>query len=74
MNEMTLRVEGLRWHDPDHALRGAAVVGVPGHSYGYGIVAPTHAVARVPRVWDRGIPGTRAVAPVAAHCTPLTAF
>ena len=26
------------------------------------------------RSWDRGIPGTRAVARVAAHCTPSTAF
>ena len=48
MNDMTLHVEGLRWHDPDHATRGAPVVGVPSHSYGYGVVAP-------PRVWGRGI-------------------
>ncbi len=74
MNGMTLQVEGLRWHDPDHASRGAPVVGAPSHSYGYGIVAPTHAFARVPRVWDRGIPGTRALARVAARCTPSTAF
>ena len=24
MNDMTLHVEGLRWHDPDHASRGVA--------------------------------------------------
>ena len=40
MNDMTLHVEGLRWHDPDHASRGAPVVGAPSHSYGYGVVAP----------------------------------
>ena len=72
MYDMTLHVEGLRWHGPDHAARGAPVVGVPSHSYGYGVVAPTHAVARVPRIWDRGIPGTRALARVAAHCPPST--
>ena len=60
MNDMTLHVEGLRWHDPDHAARGAPVVGVPSHSYGYGVVAP-------PRSWGRGIRN-------AAHCTPSTAF
>ena len=74
MNEMTLRVEGLRWHDPDHASRGAPVVGAPSHSYGHGVVAPTHAVARVRRIWDPGIPGTRVVARVAARCTALAAF
>jgi hypothetical protein len=42
MNDMTLHVEGLRWHDP------ISVVGAPSHSYGYGVVAP-------PRNWDRGI-------------------
>ena len=57
---MTLHVEGLRWHDPDHASRGASVVGAPSRSYGYGVVAP-------PRIWGRGIPGTRAIARVAAH-------
>ena len=67
MNDMTLHVEGLRWHGPDHASRGAPVVGAPSHSYGYGVVAPTDAVARKPRSWDRGIPGTRAMARVAAH-------
>jgi hypothetical protein len=64
---MTLQVEGLRWHDPDHASRVASVVGAPSYSYGYGVVAPTHAVARIPRIWDRGIPGTRTIARVAAH-------
>ena len=39
---ITLHVEGLRWHDP------ISVVGVPSHSYGYGVVAP-------PRIWGRGI-------------------
>ena len=29
MNGMTLHVEGLRWHGPDHAARGASVVGAP---------------------------------------------
>ena len=48
MNDMTLHVERLRWHGPDHASRGAPVVGVPSHSYGYGVVAP-------PRSWGRGI-------------------
>ena len=67
MNDMTLQAKGLRWHDPDHAARGAPVVGAPSHSYGYGVVAP-------PRVWDRGIPGTRALARVAAHCTSSIAF
>ena len=71
---MTLQVEGLRWHDPDHASRGAPVVGAPSRSECYGVVAPTHAIARVPRIWGRGIPGTRALARVAAHCTPSTAF
>ena len=66
-NGVTLHVEGLRWHDPDHASRGASVVGDPSHSYGYGVVAP-------PRIWGRGIPGTRALARVAAHCTSSTAF
>jgi len=42
MDDMTLHVEGLRWHDP------ISVVGAPSHSYGYGVVAP-------PRNWDRGI-------------------
>ena len=34
MNDITLQVEGLRWHDP------ISVVGAPSHSYGYGVVAP----------------------------------
>ena len=71
---ISLHVDGLRWHDPDHASRGAPVVGAPSHSYGYGVVALTHAIVRVPRIWGRGIPGTRALARVAAHCTPSTAF
>ena len=74
MNGMTLHVEGLRRHDPDHASRGAPFVGVPSHSYGYGVVALTHAIARVPRIWGRDIRGTRALARVAAHCTSSTAF
>ena len=57
---MTVRVEGLGWHDPDHASRGAPVVGAPIRSYSYGVVAP-------PRIWGRGIPN-------AAHGTPSTAF
>ncbi len=71
---MNLRVRGLRWHGPDHASRGAPVVGAPNRSDGYGLVAPTHAVARVPRIWGRGIPGTRAVARVATRCTSSSAF
>ena len=59
VNYMTSHVEGLRWHDP------ISVVGAPSHSYGYGVVAPTHAIARVPRIWGSGIPGTRALARVA---------
>ena len=54
---ISLHVDGLPWHDPDHASRGAPVVGAPSHSYGYGLVALTRALARV-----------------AAHCTPSTAF
>ena len=50
MNDMTLHVEGSRWHGPDYAVRGAPVVGAPSHGYGYGVVAPTHAIARVPRI------------------------
>ena len=46
---MTLQVEGLGWHGPDHASRGAPVVGAPNRSCDYGVVAP-------PRAWDRGIP------------------
>ena len=65
---MTLHVDGLRWHDP------ISVVGAPSRSERYGVVAPTRAIARVPRSWGRGIPGTRAIARVAAHCTPSTAF
>jgi hypothetical protein len=61
MKGMTLHVEGLRWHGP------ISVVGAPSRSECYGVVAP-------PRSWDRGIPGTRAIARVAAHCTPSTAF
>ena len=57
---MTLHVEGLRWHDPDHAPRGAPVVGAPNRSECYGVVAP-------PRIWGRG---TRN----AAHCISSTAF
>ena len=40
MNDMTLQVEGLRWHGPDHAARGAPVVGAPSRSECYGVVAP----------------------------------
>ena len=64
---MILQVEGLERHGLDHASRGAPVVGAPSRSYDYGVVAP-------PRAWDRGIPGTRAIAQVAADCTPSTAF
>jgi len=62
---MTLHVEGLRWHDPDHAFARCPVVGAPSHSECYGVIAP-------PRSWGRGIPGTRALARHAAHCTPST--
>ena len=73
MNGMTLHAEGLRWHDPDHAARGAPVVGALSRSECYGVVVPTHAIARVRRIWGGtrrrrvGIPGTRALARVAAH-------
>ncbi len=73
-NGMTLHVEGLRWHGP------ISDVGAPSRSECYGVVAPTHAIAPVPRSWGGtrrrrvGIPGTRAIARVAAHCTPSTAF
>ena len=42
---MTLHIEGLRWHDP------ISVVGAPSRSECYGVVALTHAIARVPRSW-----------------------
>ena len=42
MNDMTIQVEGLRWHDP------ISVVGAPSRSECYGVVAP-------PRSWGRGI-------------------
>ena len=58
---MTLQVDGLRWHDP------ISVVGAPSRSERYGVVALTHAIARVPRSWDRGIRN-------ATHCTPSTGF
>ena len=48
MDDMNLHAGGLRWHGPDHASRGAPVVGTPSRSYGYGVVAP-------PRIWGRGI-------------------
>ena len=73
MNGMTLQVEGLRWHDPGHASRGAPVVGAPNHSYGYGVVALTHAIARVPRSWG-GTRRRRVGIRNATHCTPSTAF
>jgi hypothetical protein len=60
MRDMTIQIEGLGWHDPDHAPRGAPVVGSASHSYGYGVVFP-------PRIWGRGIPGTPPLARVAAH-------
>ena len=78
MYDMTLLVEGLQWHGLDHAARGAPVVGAPSRSECYGVVALTHAIARVPRIWGGtrhrrvGIPGARALARVAAHCTPST--
>ena len=43
MRGMILHVEGLRWHDP------ISVVGGPSRSECYGVVALTHAIARVPR-------------------------
>ncbi len=67
MRGMTLQVEGLRWHDPDHANARCPVVGAPNHSECYGVVAPDPRFARVPRSWGRGIRN-------AAHCTPSTAF
>ena len=38
--DISLQVEGLGWHGPDYAARGAPVVGAPNRSYGYGVVAP----------------------------------
>ncbi len=67
----TLQVCGLRWHGPDPRPSGAGapVVGAPSRSDGYGVVAPRPTPsARVP-LWGRGIPGTRALARVAARCT-----
>ena len=53
-DEMDRRVSGLGWHGP------ISVVGAPSRSDGYGVVA-------TPRIWSRGIPGTRASARVAAR-------
>ncbi len=50
---MTVRVEGLGWHDP------ISVVRAPSHSYGYGVVAP-------PRIWGRGIPNAANCTPSTA--------
>ena len=61
MADMNKRVCGLGWHG------SISVVGAPSRSDGYGVVAP-------PRIWSRGIPGTRALARVAARCTSSTAF
>ena len=57
---MTLQVEGLRWHDPDHANARCPVVGAPSRGECHGVVAP-------PRSWGRGIRN-------AAHRTSSTAF
>ena len=61
MADMVLRVCGLGWHGP------ISVVGTSRRSDGYAFEAP-------PRIWGRGIPGTRALARVAARCTSSTAF
>ncbi len=68
MRGMTLHVEGLRWHDPDHACARCPVVGAPNHSECYGAVAPS-------RSWGRWNTRRRRVGiRNAAHCTPSTAF
>ena len=61
MADTIVRLCGLGWHGP------ISVVGAPSRSDGYGVAAP-------PRIWGRGIPGTRALARVAARCTSSTAF
>ena len=57
--DVILPGSGLGWHGP------ISVVGAPSRSDGYAVVAP-------PRIWSRGIPGTRAEARVAARCTSTT--
>ena len=77
MNDIIGQGCGLRWHGPTHAFgAGAPLVGAPkttafggGARDGYGVVAPRRTV-RAGALWGRGIPGTRALARVAAHCTP----
>ena len=73
------RVHGSGWHGPHPRPSGAGtrVVGTPqttayggGDRDGYAFGVPTHALrARVPRIWGRGIPGTRANARVATRQT-----
>ncbi len=65
MADMILRVCGLGWHGP------ISVVGAPSRSDGYGVVAPRPALC-AGALWGRGMPGTRAIARVAAHCTSTT--
>ena len=70
------RVRGLRWYGPDPRPTGAGapVAGAPSRSEGYGVVAPRPTPTARVSLWSRGIPGTRANARVAAHCTSSTAF
>ena len=55
---MTVHVEGLRWHDPDHAYARCPVVEAPSRSECYGVVAPS-------RSWGRG--SRNAAHPLADH-------
>jgi hypothetical protein len=78
----TLSVVSCRRHGPDPRLaaRVPPVVGarptpsarVP-RSYGYAFGASRPGL-RPGALWGRGIPGTRAIARVAARCTSSTAF
>ena len=61
MYDRILHLDGLRWHDP------ISVVGVPSHSYGYGVVAP-------PRNWDRGIATRPTPFPITLLREPVMGF
>ena len=70
MTDMIMHSCGLGWHGRPTPFGGGypSVVGASRRSFGYAFDAPTHALrARVPRIWGRGIRGTRANARVAAR-------
>ena len=74
MADIVVRLRGLGWHGP------ISVVGAPrttafggGARDGYAFEAPRPARC-AGALWGRGIPGTRALARVAARCTSSTAF